>query len=94
MEALVGLVGLGLAAPGLIDVLIRAGRAIEARVSNARHVEEYLRKYRTFGTELSRGLLNTQGELVSLISSQQCRREGRAQGSARWLLQEDHQMPH
>ncbi|KAF1828133.1 hypothetical protein BDW02DRAFT_575118 [Decorospora gaudefroyi] len=65
MEALVGLVGLGLAAPGLVDVVVRAGRAIEARVSQARHIEEQLVKYQTFGIDLSRGLLFTQLELVS-----------------------------
>src|SRR5437016_1750079 len=65
MEALVGLIGLGLAAPGLIDVIVRAGRAVEARVSNARHVQELLRQYRKFGTDLSRGLFYTQLELVS-----------------------------
>jgi hypothetical protein len=65
MEALIGLVGLGLAAPGLIDVLVRAGRAVETRASDARNFDDHLRKYQTFGTELSRGLLRTQLELVS-----------------------------
>jgi hypothetical protein len=65
MEALVGLISLGLAAPGIVDVIVRAGRAIEARVSQARHIDKQILNYQTFGTDLSRGLLYTQLELVS-----------------------------
>jgi hypothetical protein len=65
MEAIIALVGLGLAAPGLVDVIVRTGQAVETRVSNARHLEEYLRMYRTFGTDLSKGILYTQLELLS-----------------------------
>jgi hypothetical protein len=41
----VGLVSLGLAVLGVIDVIIKAGQAVESRVSNACHIEEHLYKY-------------------------------------------------
>ena len=65
MEALLALVGLGIAAPGVIDVVIRAGQAVEKRVSDARHIQEHLARYRTFGTSISRGQLYIQLDLLT-----------------------------
>jgi len=65
MEALLALVGLGIAAPGIIDVVIRAGQAVEGRVSDARHIQEHLARYRTFGTSISKGHLYIQLDLLT-----------------------------
>jgi hypothetical protein len=64
MSGLLEVVGIGLAVPGVIEIVVRAGLEIERRVSNARHLEIHIARYRTIGTSLARGQLRTQLELV------------------------------
>lgn len=65
MGEVLSLIGLGLAVPGVIEHVIKAGSKIEQRVSTARHIEAYLTRYRAIGTSLSRGSLSAQLEIVA-----------------------------
>ena len=66
MEALVGLVGLGLAAPGVVDVLIRAGLEIEAKIKTYEHIDDTLERFQKLGVDMARGDLKSQLAVITM----------------------------
>ena len=64
MAELLGLLGLGFAAPGLLKVLYEAGESIVQRTKDVRDYDQNVQRYQQVGVNISSGLIRTQVELV------------------------------
>jgi len=64
MGELVGLLGLGLALPGTLDVLYRAGVEMQKRFVVVKGYDKELQTYKALGLNLSQGMLRSQVDFV------------------------------
>ncbi|CZR70158.1 uncharacterized protein PAC_20059 [Phialocephala subalpina] len=68
MEAIVALAGLGLAIPGVIDVLVRAGLYLEEMVKKYQHADNTVRKFEFIGQSMARGQLRSQLTIITMYT--------------------------